>query len=160
MLILRILGYMLTHIRENPPNPTKTHIYSNQFEVYKCQDCLEWPTVQKISTKKAWKDYNIPQELVKHLGASFWWLLTGFSRPFHGFFNGRFTDCSRSRFCRKFQVDTFTRSYSFLYLVTSWSQMQTFAQSPCSQAHFTCIERTKWPFYPHIYWPLSPNITF
>ena len=40
----------------------------------------------------------------------------------------------------KFQVGTFTRSYSVLYLVTSWSKMQTFVQSPCSQAHFTCIE--------------------
>ena len=66
---------------------------------------------------------------------------------FHGFFtafsrvvHGRFTDFSRSRFCGKFQVGTFTRSYSVLYLVTSWSKMQTFVQSPCSQAHFTCIE--------------------
>ena len=163
MLILGILGYMLTHIRENPPNPAKTHIYiyniyiytpqpqqqqllDNQFEVYKCQDCLKWPTVQKISTKKTWKDYNIPHKLVKHLGANFWWLLTGFSRPFHGFF----TVFSRSRFCGKFQVGTFTRSYSVLYLVTSWSQMQTFAQSPCSQAHFSCIELNQMAFFINI----------
>ena len=70
----------------------------------------------------------------------------GFTRPFHGVFHGRFTDFARSRFCGKFQVGTFTRLYSVLYLVTSRSKMQTFAQSPCSQAHFTCIELNQMAF--------------
>ena len=151
MLILGILGYMLTHIGENqanPPKPTYTpqpqqqQLLINQFEVYKCQDCLKWPTVQKISTKNPWKDYNIPQKFLVALHGFF----TAVSRVFHG----RFTDCSRSRFCGKFQVGTFTRSYSVLYLVTSWSKMQTFAQSPCSQAHFTCIELNQMAFFIHI----------
>ena len=145
MLILGILGYMLTYIRGNPPNPTYTpqpqqqQLRINQFQVYKCQDCLKWPMVPKISMKCPWKDYKIPKQMSKTLAQVF----GGFSRVFHGLsrvFHGRFTDFSRSRFCGKFQVGTFTRSYSVLYLVTSWSKMQTFVQSPCSQAHFTCIE--------------------
>ena len=143
MLILGILGYMLTYIRGNPPNPTYTpqpqqqQLRINQFQVYKCQDCLKWPMVPKISMKNPWKYYNIPKQWVK-MRRSFLCFFTRFSRPFP--FHGRFTDFSRSRFCGKFQVGTFTRSYSVLYLVTSWSKMQTFVQSPCSQAHFTCIE--------------------
>ena len=140
MLILGILGYMLTYIyiRGNPPNPTYTpqpqqqQLRINQFQVYKCQDCLKWPMVPKISMKSLWKDYKIPKQMSKTLAQVF----GGFSWVFHGLFTG----FSRSRFCGKFQVGTFTRSYSVLYLVTSWSKMQTFVQSPCSQAHFTCIE--------------------
>ena len=71
MFILGILGYMLTRIKENPPNPAKTHIYSTAsattaahqpIQVYKCQDCLKWATVQKKSMKTLWKDYNIPKQ--------------------------------------------------------------------------------------------------
>ena len=87
---LRHLG-IYVDIRGNPPSPTDTpqpqqqQLLINQFQVYKCQDCLKWV----------------------------------FEGHFTGFFHGRFTDFSRSRFCGKFQVGTFTRSYSVLYLVTS-----------------------------------------
>jgi len=53
MLILGILGYMLTYIRGNPPNPTYTpqpqqqQLLINQFQVYKCQDCLKMTNCSK-----------------------------------------------------------------------------------------------------------------
>ena len=147
MLILGILGYMLTYIRVNPPNPTYTpqpqqqQLRINQFQVYKCQDCLKWPMVPKISMKSPWKDYKIPKQMSKTLAQVF----GGFSRVFHGLFTG-FSRSFHGLFMVQIlweisgAVGTFTRSYSVLYLVTSWSKMQTFVQSPCSQAHFTCIE--------------------
>ena len=115
------LGHLGIYVdtRGNPPSPTDTpqpqqqQLLINQFQVYKCQDCLKWV----------------------------------FQGHFTVFFRGRFTDFSRSRFCGKFQVGTFTRSFSVLYLVTSWSKMQTFAQSLCSQAHFTCIELNQMAFF-------------
>ena len=65
------LGYVLTYIRGNPPNPTYTpqpqqqQLHINQFQVYKCQDCLKWPMVPKISMKSPWKDYKIPKQMSK-----------------------------------------------------------------------------------------------
>ena len=108
---------------------------------------------KSISAKTAWNDQwfqrfqwkarekttKYPNKWVK-LRRKFLVAFHGFFTAFSRVFHGRFTDFSRSRFCGKFQVGTFTRSYSVLYLVTSWSKMQTFVQSPCSQAHFTCIE--------------------
>ena len=155
MLILGILGYMLTHIRENPPNPAKTHIYSTAsattaahqpIQVYKCQDCLKWPTVQKNQWKPCEKTTTYPNKISQKNRRAFLVVFHGFFTAVSRVFHGRFTDCSRSRFCGKFKVGTFIRSYSVLYLVTSWSKMQTFAQSPCSQAHFTCIELNQMAF--------------
>ena len=58
-------------IRGNPPNPTYTpqpqqqQLRINQFQVYKCQDCLKWPMVPKISMKSPWKDHKIPKQMSK-----------------------------------------------------------------------------------------------
>ena len=96
MLILGILGYIFdiySYIRGNPPNPTYTpqpqqqQLLINQFQVYKCQDCLKWP-IPKISMKNPWKDYKILPEMSKNYAQVF----GGFSRVSHG----RFTGFSRS----------------------------------------------------------------
>ena len=58
MLILGILGYMLTYIWANPPNPTYTpqpqqqQLRINQFQLYKCQDCLKMTNGSKDFNEK------------------------------------------------------------------------------------------------------------
>ena len=170
MFILGILGYMLTRIKENPPNPAKTHTYSTAsattaahqpIQVYKCQDCLKWPTVQKKYNENPVKRLQHTQtKLVKKIGARFWWFFTGFSRPFHG----SFTVVSRTVHGPDF-VGNFREVLSSDHILFCiwWHHDLRCRRLRRARAprHISLASNwTKWHFYPHIYWPLSPNITF
>ena len=164
MLILGILGYMLTYIRGNPPNPTYTpqpqqqQLHINQFQVYKCQDCLKWPMVPKISMKSPWKDYKIPKQMSKTLAQVF----GGFSRFFHGLFTG-FSRSFHGLFTVQILWEISGRYFhpaGYILFCIWWHhdlRCRRLRRARAPRRILLASHWTKWPFYPHIYWPFFPT---